>query len=337
MPHLRKGAMRDFLNIMKEHQYFKDNQWEKTNSIYTFETGSVIEFFGVESWEKVKGARRDVLFINEANHITYETYTQLEVRTKGVIWLDWNPENEFWWYTDVMPKMDIDFLTLTYKDNEGLDENIVRAIEARKGNKNWWQVYGLGQLGVVEGRIYRDWEMIDKIPHEAQLRRYGLDFGYTNDPTAMIAIYYYNGTYILDEQIYLYGLSNREIAETLKNLPPALVIADSAEPKSIDEIKRYGINIIGSQKGKDSVRQGIQFVQSQKISVTNKSVNLIKEYRNYLWLTDKEGKIINEPQEFMNHSMDAIRYGMDSFRPMGAMKQNQPVGGIKPFFENLPG
>ncbi len=342
MPHLRKGAMRDFLSIMKEEGYFQDSRWEKTNSIYTFETGSVMEFFGVESWEKVKGARRDILFVNEANHITYETYTQLEVRTKEVIWLDWNPEQEFWFYNDVMKLDNVDFVTLTYLDNEALDMNIVRAIEARKDNKNWWQVYGLGQLGIVESRIYKDWEIIDSVPHEAQLRRYGIDFGYTNDPTVIVSIYVYNGGFILDEVAYQYGLSNRNIYDILINYPPALVIADSAEPKSIDEVKGFrtdgkGINIIGSQKGKDSVRQGIQYVQSQRISVTKQSVNLIKEYRNYLWLTDKDGEIINEPQEFMNHGMDSVRYGMDSFRPINQIKTNSSVGGVKPFFIGLPG
>ena len=349
MPHLRKGAMRDFLNIMKEHNYFKDNEWEKTNSIYTFPVwkddkgfkhgGCIIDFFGVESWEKVKGARRDILFINEANHLTYETYTQMEVRTKQIIWLDWNPEAEFWFYTDVMLNTDkVDFITLTYLDNEALDKNIVDSIEARRVNKNWWTVYGLGQLGVVEGRIYMDWEIIDEIPHEAQLKRYGLDFGYTNDPTALVGVYYYNGGYILDEEIYGWKIDNIQIADTIKNIQPALVIADSAEPKSIDEIHRAGCNIKPAQKGKDSVKQGIQWIQSQRISVTSRSINLIKEYRNYLWLTDRDGKTINEPQEFMNHCMDAIRYAMESFRPFEARRRPiNDFGGIKPLFEGMPG
>jgi phage terminase large subunit len=333
-PHLRKGAIRDFLNIMKEHDYFKDDRWNKTDSVYTFETGSIIEFFGVESWEKVKGARRDILFINEANHITYEAYTQMEVRTKREIWLDWNPESEYWFYTEILNKVDCDFITLTYKDNEGCPLEIVQAIEARKNNKNWWRVYGLGLLGEVEGRIYTGWEIIKEIPHEARLERYGLDFGYTNDPTAIVALYYYNGGYIIDEVTYRYGLSNREIADILQANKHALVIADSAEPKSIDEIKSYQINILPSTKGRDSVKQGIQYVQDQRISVTAQSVNVIKEYRNYLWQTDKEGKTINEPQEFMNHAMDAIRYAFDKFK-RGTFKQNDDFGGVKPLLEGL--
>lgn len=313
-PHLKRGAIRDFLSIMEEHGYYKDDKWNRTDYIYTFETGSKIEFFSADQPGKVRGPRRDILFINEANNISYEIFTQLEVRTKKIIWLDWNPINEFWWYTDVMPAMEHDFLTLTYKDNEGLEDSIVQAIESRRGNKNWWKVYGEGQLGDVEGKIYRDWVLIDEIPHEARLERRGLDFGYSNDPSALVDVYYYNGGYILDEQIYQKGLSNKQIADFIKNLDNTLTIADSAEPKSIDEIKMYGVNIIPVEKGKDSVRQGIQFVQDQKISVTKRSTNLMKEYRNYLWETDKEGKILNEPIGIFNHCMDAIRYAFDGLR-----------------------
>lgn len=313
-PHLKRGAMRDFLSIMEEHGYYKDDQWNKTDFIYTFPTGSKIEFFSADQPGKVRGPRRDILFINEANNISYEIYTQLEVRTKKIIWLDWNPINEFWWYSDVLPTTDSDFLTLTYKDNEGLSPEIVGAIESRRGNKNWWRVYGEGQLGDVEGKIYRDWQLIDDIPHEARLERRGLDFGYSNDPSALVDVYYYNGGYILDEQFYQKGLSNKQIADFINNLPKTLTIADSAEPKSIDEIKMYGVNIIPVVKGKDSVTQGIQFVQDQKISVTKRSTNIMREYRNYLWETDKDGKILNEPEHMYSHSMDAIRYAFDGLR-----------------------
>jgi phage terminase large subunit len=311
-PHLKRGAIRDFQSIMQEHNYWKDQQWNKTDFIYTFETGSFIEFFSADQPGKVRGPRRDVLFINEANNISYETYTQLEVRSKKIVWCDWNPVSEFWFYTEVLNKQDCDFLTLTYRDNEGLDPLIVQAIEARKGNKNWWLVYGEGQLGEAEGRIFTGWQVIDEIPHEARLERYGLDFGYSNDPTAIVAVYKYNGGFILDEITYLKGLSNKNIADILLNEPKGLVIADSAEPKSIDEISSYGISILASQKGQGSVLQGIQYVQQQRISVTKRSINLLKEYRNYLWQTDKEGKIINEPEVIWNHCMDAIRYGLES-------------------------
>jgi phage terminase large subunit len=176
-------------------------------------------------------------------------------------------------------------------------------------------VYGLGQLGEVEGKIYKDWNIIDEIPHEARLERRGLDFGYSNDPTAIVDIYKYNDGFIVDEIAYQKGLSNKQIADILVNLSPALTVADSAEPKSIDELKGYGINVIGVMKGKDSVRQGIQYVQDQRMSITKRSVNVIREYRNFLWKTDKDGKILNEPEHQFKHSMDAISYAFDSYKP----------------------
>jgi len=314
LPHLRRGVMQDFLLIMDNHNYFKDSRWNKSEFTYQFETGSKIEFFSVDQPEKVKGARRDILFINEANNIPFETFNQLEVRTKNEVWLDWNPTNEFWFYSELLGKReDIDHITLTYKDNEALDENIVKTLELRKGNKNWWKVYGEGQLGEVEGKIYKDWQIIDQIPHEARLERYGLDFGYSNDPTAIVGIYKYNGGFILDEVCYQKGLSNKQIADIFNNLPKALIKADSAEPKSIDEIKGYGLSILPAHKGVGSVNQGIQFVQDQRISITKGSVNLIKEYRNYLWQTDKDGKVINTPETGFDHLMDAIRYGLEEY------------------------
>jgi phage terminase large subunit len=325
-PHLKRGAIRDFLMIMEEHKYFRPENWNMTDYIYTFSTGAKIEFFSADQPGKVRGPRRDILFINEANNISYDIYTQLEVRTKKIIWLDWNPINEFWWYTEVVPNMDYDFLILTYKDNEGLAPEIVQAIEARRYNKSWWKVYGEGQLGDVEQRIYRDWALIDEIPHEARLERRGLDFGYSNDPSALVDIYYYNGGYILDEQLYQKGMTNKQLADVVLNLsnPQNVVIADSAEPKSIDEIKSYGVNIIPTIKGKDSVVQGIQFVQQQRISVTKRSINLMKEYRNYLWETDKDGKIVNEPIGIFNHLMDAIRYAFEGLRNNDTFDEDIP-------------
>ena len=158
-------------------------------------------------------------------------------------------------------------------------------------------------------------QCIDKIPHEAKLVRYGLDFGYTNDPTAIIAIYQYNQGYILDEVTYRKGLSNKQIADILSNQPLAMVVADSSEPKSIDELRSYGVNVYGVTKGKKSINQGIQYVQDQRISYTKRSLNVQKEYRNYLWKTDPDGNSINEPEGIFNHSMDAIRYGFDALRP----------------------
>ena len=318
---------------MTSHQYFQDRQWNKTDYTYTFETGSKIEFFSADQPGKVRGPRRDRLFINEANNVPYETFDQLEVRTKEFVYLDWNPTSEFWFYFEVLNKRpDVEHLTLTYLDNEGLSKEIVDSIETRKERKGWWTVYGLGQLGEVEGKIYKDWQIIDEVNHRARLERYGLDFGYSNDPTSIVAIYYYDGGYIWDEVAYLKGLSNKQIADTLKNQPQQLVIADSAEPKSIDEIKAYGVNIIACEKGPDSVRNGIQLVQDQRISMTKRSVNIIREYRNYLWETDKEGTILNVPEHAFSHSMDAGRYAMTSIIKKPAFVIPPPSAPVQPYY-----
>jgi len=314
-PHLSKGAMLDFENIMKDRGYWKDERWHKTDHAYTFETGNKLEFFSVDTYGKAHGPRRDILFINEANNLQYNIVDQLITRTRDTVWLDWNPSEEFWFYTEMLPnREDVDFITLTYKDNEALDENTIKEIESHRNNKSWWTVYGEGKLGQKEENIYKDWLIIEEIPHEARLVRRGLDFGYSNDPTATIAIYKYNGGWILDEEIYQKGLSNREIYEIIKNLEDSktLLIADSAEPKSIDELRAYGLNILPANKGKDSVNSGIQRVQDQRISITKRSTNTIKEYRNYRWEKDKTDKVLNIPRDAFNHAMDAIRYAIET-------------------------
>lgn len=313
-PHLKRGAMRDFLMIMEQHKYYKDHLWNKSDAVYTFETGSKIEFFSADQPDKVRGPRRDRLFINEANNVPYSTFDQLEVRTKDFIFLDWNPVSEFWYYTEIKDRRsDYDELILTYKDNESLSPEIVKSIEQRRGNANWWRVYGEGLLGTAEGRIYKDWAVLKEIPHEAKLERRGIDFGYTNDPTAIVDIYKYNNAFILDEVCYQKGLSNKQICDIIKLKEPTLCIADSSEPKSIDELKANGINVIPSLKGRGSINQGIQFVQDQRISVTSRSLNILKEYRNYLWRVDREGITMNEPEGGKDHAMDAIRYGFTSY------------------------
>lgn len=239
--------MRDFLLIMKGHNYFKDSLWNKTESTYKFENGSKIVFFSVDQPDKVRGARRDRLFINEANNIPFDAFEQLEVRTKDFIFIDYNPTSEFWVFTDVIGcRDDTEQLILTYRDNEALSQDIIDSIEKRKNRTGWWKVYGLGQLGEIEGKIYKDWKIIDEIPHEARLERRGLDFGYTNDPIVIEDIYKYNDGFILDEVCYQKGLSNKQIADIILNQPEpqTLVVADRAEPKGIDEIKSYGVHFL---------------------------------------------------------------------------------------------
>jgi phage terminase large subunit len=345
LPHLKRGVMRDFLNIMEGHKYFQEAQWNRTDFIYSFSPTVRLEFFGVDTPDKVRGPRRDILFMNEANNCPFESFEQLEVRTKGEIWLDWNPTNEFWFYTEILnnPNVDyvkknVDFITLTYKDNESLASDIVQSIEAKKHNREWWKVYGLGQLGEVEGKIYSGWTFIDDIPHEARVERLGLDFGYANDPAVLVAVHYYNGGYIIDELLFQTGMSNRRIADYIENseYKNILCIADSAEPKSIAEMQEYGINMLGAQKGPGSVFTGIQWVQDQKISVTKNSLNVIKAYRNYMWKTDRlTGKVMGSetggkpsPNHAFSDAMDAVRYAMESLRPQEDEEEEYTSGNL---------
>ena len=314
IPHLKRGALKDFLKIMQWTDNFNSNNFNKSNLTYKFTNGSYIEFFSADQPDKLRGARRDVLFINECNNITFESYQQLSIRTKKFIYLDYNPTNEFWVHTDLINDSNSDFIILTYKDNEALDPAIVKEIEKAKEKAktsaywdNWWKVYGLGQLGQLEGVIFENWQTIDSIPPEAKIIGYGLDFGYSNDPTALIAVYEYNGKIIADELIYSTGLLNSDIISLMKHEKRLPIWADSAEPKSIEEIRRSGWNIKPVVKGADSITFGISVLQEREILVTKSSVNLIKELRAYSWDVDKTGKKLNIPCG-PDHSIDALRY-----------------------------
>lgn len=205
---------------------------------------------------------------------------------------------------------------------------ILQEIEDDKAHRpGLYKTKWLGEPTGLENKIYKNWQTIDEIPIEARLERRGLDFGYSNDPTAIVDIYYYNGAYILDEICYQKGLSNKQIADILKS-KDAMVVADSAEPKSIDEILSYGIHIIPCEKGRDSVRQGIQYVQQQKILVTKRSKNIWMEYLNFMWKVDKNGMSINEPEHTYKHSMDAVSYGMDSLKPRNYLLEQRQESNI---------
>jgi phage terminase large subunit len=314
IPHLKRGAIKDFLKILQWTDNYNQNNFNKSNLTYRFSNGSYIEFFSADQPDKLRGARRDILFINECNNVAFESYQQLAIRTKKFIYLDYNPTSEFWVHTELMNDPHSDFVILTYKDNEALDQAIVKEIEKAKEKakistywENWWKVYGLGEVGSLEGVIFSNWEQIDRIPKEAKYIGNGLDFGYSNDPTACIDFYEWNGKIIWDERIYQKGLLNSQIANLLKE-NNILTVADSAEPKSIAEIKMHGIKIIPAEKGKDSITFGINIIQERDFLVTSNSLNLIKELRGYTWKVDKSGKSLNIPIDEFNHAIDASRY-----------------------------
>jgi len=313
IPHLRRGALKDFLKIMRWTNRYFDDRFNKTLLRYDFANGSSIEFFSADDASKLRGARRDILYINECNNVTFEAYNELAIRTKREVYLDFNPANEFWVHKELKDEPDTDFIILTYKDNEALDESIVSQIEKNREKAatssywaNWWRVYGLGEVGSLEGVVFNNWKEIDTIPDEAKLVGIGLDFGYTNDPTAAIGIYNWNGKRIVNEIVYRTGMVNSDIA---KILPSGVIIyADSSEPKSIEEIRRYGKTIKGVTKGNDSINYGIDVMQRQDYLVTKSSTNLIKELRSYCWDVDKQGVRMNKPIDHFNHAIDALRY-----------------------------
>lgn len=317
MPHLKRGALRDFRNILTANSYWQYYQIKenKSDSTFTFYNGTVIEFVALDEG-RARGSRRDVLFLNEANLVNFDTFDQLEVRTRDFAVLDYNPTAEFWAHTELVAKReDVDFIICTYKDNEALDESIVAKIEARKGNKNWWRVYGEGQIGELEGLVYSGWQAIDSVPETAELIGYGLDFGFTNDPTALVAVYKHADGFLLDERLYRQGMFNKDIAAVIQEegLSNYLGVADSASPKDIAELVELGCTIRGAVKTsgdtKLSYRQwSVNKVIEEKIYYTKSSTNLQREYLGYMWQTDRTGKSLNIPQDGNDHLLDAARY-----------------------------
>lgn len=334
IPHLKKGAIRDFKKFMVSTGRWKDKDYNKTDRVYNFRNGSYIEFFSAESELKVRGPRRDILYINEANNLSFETYYQLAIRTNLKIWLDYNPTAEFWAHTELANDPDAARLILTYKDNEALAPAIVKEIEKNRAKAfhdetldgvalfaeanirnaywaNWWKVYGLGLIGSLEGVIFQNWKQTAGVPEGAVLLGYGQDFGFSNHQAATVAVYKWNGKIILDELIYQKGLLNSDLAALYKvhGIKPGYPIyADQAEPKSIKELGSYGFNVLPATKGKDSVNFGIDLLQGFEILVTSSSLNLIKELRTYSWAKDKTGKATNTPVKAFDHAIDAARY-----------------------------
>jgi phage terminase large subunit len=313
IPHLRRGALRDFLKIMKSINRYVDDRYNKTLLKYEFANGSFIEFFSADDSSKLRGGRRSILYINECNSVSFESFNELSIRTKDEVFLDYNPTAEFWVQTELEGQEDAEKIILTYKDNEALDKGIIDQIEknikkAETSNywRNWVNVYVNGVIGRLEGIVFSNWQTIDTIPNEARLIGIGVDFGYTNDPTSIIEVYKMNETRILNEVTYQTGLLNSDIAKILPRDVP--VYADSAEPKSIADIQRYGITIKGVTKGRDSINYGIDVMQRENYLVTSQSTNLIKELRSYCWDTDKTGKRLNKPIDNFNHAIDAVRY-----------------------------
>ena len=313
-PALRATAMRDFFEILNREDIYNPDLHNKSDATYQL-WGNMVEFISIDQPQKVRGRKRDVLFINEANEINLEDWRQLLLRTTGRVLIDYNPSDEFHWiYEEVIPREDAEFFQTTYKDNPFLPESVVMEIERFKtADENFWKVYGLGERGTAQSTIFTHWTEINQIPNEYKLLTTGIDFGYTNDPTAIVRVYTDGHGFAVDELCYATRLTNSDIAKVLRDNEvhrSDVVICDSAEPKSIDEIHAHGFNTHGARKGKDSVKNGIQFLHSRPLLITARSVNLIRELRNYKWKEDKNGKQLNEPVDNFNHAIDAMRYAI---------------------------
>ena len=335
IPAIKEGAMKDFKNLMQDTGRWVGTRWNDTDRVYKFGNGSRVKFSSFDSVDKAKQAgKRDHLFINEANSITFEIADALMMRTSGNIWIDFNPNNEFWVHKELVGNDDVDFLILNYTDNDAIPDSIVHNLKQKEakafydpnGNRdvseknrniksrywaNWCRVYIDGEIGSLEGVILSNWSQVDSIPEGARMIGYGLDFGFTNDPTAVPVCYEYNGERYWDLVIYQTGLVNSEIAKMLKNAGISKMdrgYADAAEPKSIKEINSNGLTIKPADKGKDSISFGIETLQEEHFYVTARSIELIKELRNYVWDTDKAGNKLNRPIDNWNHAIDAMRY-----------------------------
>jgi phage terminase large subunit len=311
-PALRASSMRDFFDILKKYDLYKEVNHNKSNSEYLL-NNNLFEFISLDQPQKVRGRKRDMLYINEANELYFEDWQQLILRTTDKAILDYNPSDEFHFiYEKIKPRDDAEFFITTYRDNPFLDIETVNEIERlRFVDENYWKIYGLGQVGSSQALIFRINEC-NSIPAEAKFLSYGMDFGFTNDPTTLVAIYQQGDNIYLKELLYQTGLTNRDIDEKLKfhSVERKEIFADSAEPKSIEELYRMGWNVKPATKGQGSVNIGIDMMKRYQIHVTKDSVNMIKEFRNYKWQEDKNGNVLNTPVDMFNHTIDAIRYGL---------------------------
>lgn len=327
LPAVKDGAVDIFKTFMWDTGRWIDSHWNASTLTYTFSNGSRIQFKSFDTSGKAKASgKRDRLFLNEANHIPFEIADALMIRSKEV-YIDFNPDNEFWVHSEVLPQHNSEFLLLDYTDNEACPTETIEDLEIKMGKAfhdpkaswqdpaniksdywaNWCKVYVKGEIGSLQGVIFSNWKTIPKIPEGARLLGRGLDFGYSNDPAAIVEVYKYNDQRILHEICYSRGLSNKTLSQYITDRLP--VYCDSAEPKSIDELRGYGVTALSVTKGADSINYGIQLMQEQDYLVTESSVNLISELRKYAWQRDKStNEVTTRPIDDFNHAIDAVRY-----------------------------
>lgn len=314
IPNLKSGALRDALSIYNGSPELQGliRNYNKTDRIFEFVNGSIIEFNSYDNAQDAKSGKRDYLFINEANGIPWDVYTELALRTRKRIFIDYNPNTAFWVHDHLLGRPDVQLIISDHRHNPFLDESIRSKIEGLKDvDEELWKVYARGLTGKVTGLIFTNWHICETIPEGTKRLACGLDFGFTNDQTGCLEVFIQNGELWVNELFYETGLTNPDISKKLeqvgisKNTP---IVADSAEPKSIEELRRMGWNISGAVKGPDSVNNSIDILKRYRINITRNSLNMRTELSRYQWKTDTSGKTINQPVDCWNHLIDPLRY-----------------------------
>jgi phage terminase large subunit len=340
IPNLMVGAYRDIQSIIASDKFYQQQiiDHNKSRRTYTFKSGSIIEFGSRSDSQDAKSGKRDILFVNEANGIPYQIFEELQVRTSRLVIIDFNPTAMFWAHERLLPNPDVVWINSTFRDNPYIDSSIQAKIlsyeptpeNIKRGTANEyrWKVYGLGEVGRLEGLIFPDFKVTSDYPSEYKWRVFGMDFGYTNDPTTLIEIRYAHGNLYFKQHIYETGLTNPDISAKLSNMEfdkNERIIADSAEPKSIEELRRMGWNVKGAIKGSDSIINGIDAIKRYPLYIDSKSRNLIEEFGSYTWKKDKNGNALNVPIDAFNHGIDASRYAI-------SMRVNKPKKSIEFYF-----
>ncbi len=311
LPSLKASVLRDFLEILRSNELYSELYHNKTSNEYWL-NGNLIEFFSLDMGSRVRGRKRDLLFVNEANEIDYESWSQLLFRTDGGIIIDYNPHDQFHWiYDKVLDRDDCQLHISTYMDNPFISKTLRDEIERLKiTDPEYWRVYGLGLRGQNRSLVFK-FNITDKIPEEAKLLAYGLDFGFSNDPSSMCATYVLGDDMYVEELLYTTGLTNQDISREFEKLGLDRrdeIFADSSEPKSIEELYRMGWNVKG--KKKYEINYGIDLIRRYRLNVTKDSTNAIKELESYKFIEDKNGNATNKPLDKNNHFCDSLRYSV---------------------------
>ena len=308
LPALRATAMRDFFDIMKASNLYRVERHNKSNNNYVYKDAE-IEFISIDEAHKIRGRKRQYLWLNEANEFPYEDFRQLNLRTEKQVYMDFNPSDEYHWiYDHILTRKDCAFIQSTYRDNPFLEKRRVQEIELlRNMDQNYWRIYGLGERGISELKIYSHWQYCDKLPDNPDEIIYGLDFGY-NNATALVKIPIKDQNIFTQELIYKSYLTNAQLIEEIKskNVGNGVIYADCAEPQRIEEIRKAGFNVKAADK---DVNKGIDAVKTHAWYITKESVNTLKEVKSYAW-KEKDGKALDEPVKVNDHLMDAIRYAV---------------------------